>query len=197
MDTPNPTPTRNPARAALDFLVYYPQIGDIADAELREQTLDVLNELWSMSEWKSLEEIPTSSEIPYPNLPHTQCVVELSLAIADTFTKYHGLKINRDYLIAASVLQDASKLVEYSPGTPEKPLITNEIRKWFPHSYWCAHLATLRGLPMEIIHIIVTHSPGSAQFPQTLEGKILYYADQLDVIAIHKDRWQKNLVITK
>ena len=44
---------------------------------------------------------------------------------------------------------------------------------------------------------MLTHSPTAPKFPDTLEGKILYYVDQLDVIAIHKDRWVKHLLVGK
>jgi hypothetical protein len=52
-------------------------------------------------------------------------------------------------------------------------------------------------VPDEICHIILTHTPQSASFPTSLEGKILYYVDQIDVLAIHGDRWRKQLMITK
>jgi hypothetical protein len=47
------------------------------------------------------------------------------------------------------------------------------------------------------VHVLLTHSPQAAQFPSTIEGKILYYVDQIDVIGIYKDRWRKELHITK
>lgn len=150
-----------------------------------------------MSQWERIEDPPTSAEIPYPNLPHTQCTVELSLAIADIFKKHHDVDVNRDHLIVSAVLQDASKLVEYAPGEGEGPVRRTDIGAWTPHAFWCAHLCAVHGMPKEIINTVLTHSPQAAQFPKTLEGKILYYADQLDVIAIYKDRWKKHIVITK
>lgn len=184
-------------RPEIDFSSYYPQIDDIADAALRGKVIAVLLEIWRMSTWESMEAVPTSQEIPYPNLPHTQCVVDLSLAIADIFKKHHGLEINRDYLIAAAVLQDASKLIEYAPGDEPGDVVRTDIGSWTPHAFWCAHLCALHDLPKQITNTILTHSPQAAQFPKTIEGKILYYADQLDVIAIYKDRWVKKLFITK
>lgn len=184
-------------RPAIDFSVYYPQIEEISDAGLRAKTQAVLQDIWHGSSWQSLEDVPTSKEIPYPNLPHTQCVVELSLAIADIFRKYHGLDTDRDHLIAAAVLQDASKLVEYAPGEGEETAQRTDIGRWTPHAFWCAHLCAKHEMPMPVTNTILTHSPQAAQFPKTIEGKILYYADQLDVIAIYKDRWTKQLFVTK
>ncbi|WP_233236557.1 hypothetical protein [Bordetella sp. LUAb4] len=184
-------------RPTLNFSTYYPQIDEISDADLRAKTHAVLQDIWQASSWQSLEDVPTSREIPYPNLPHTQCVVELSLAIADIFRKYHGVETDRDHLIAAAVLQDASKLVEYAPGEGADSVQRTPIGQWTPHAFWCAHLCALHEMPMAVTNTILTHSPQAAQFPQTIEGKILYYADQLDVIAIYKDRWTKKLFVTK
>ncbi len=184
-------------RPEVDFLTHYPQIARIADAKLKTDVLELLQYFWQESKWENFEDVPTSPEIPYPNLPHTQCVLDLSLAIAETFERHHGTKVDYDHLIAAAVLQDASKLLELSPGQGGGGAEFTEMGSWFTHAFWCAHLCTLKGFPKEIINTILTHSPGSAQFPKSLEGKIIYYADQLDVIAIHKDRWRKNLYITK
>ena len=52
-------------------------------------------------------------------------------------------------------------------------------------------------MPNSVVHILLTHSPQAPKFPTSLEGKILYYVDQLDVLAIFKDRWRKELFITK
>jgi hypothetical protein len=181
----------------INFVKIYPQIGNIEDSNLRKSVVEILEEVWIASSWQSLDKIPTSAEISYPNLPHTQCVVELALAIADTFERHHGVIVNRDNLIAAAVLQDASKLVEYSPAPEGERVESTDIGKWYPHAFWCAHLCVSKDLPKEVTNAVLTHSPGSAQFPKSLEGKILYYADQLDVIAIHKDRWKKQIFITK
>jgi hypothetical protein len=44
---------------------------------------------------------------------------------------------------------------------------------------------------------VLTHSSSASKFRDTLEGKILYYAGQVDVIGIHKDCWKKHLMIAK
>jgi hypothetical protein len=183
-------------RKPLDVIGMFPQINDIKDATLRQGVIEIWQELWDKSEWSDPADLPTSGEIPYPNLPHSQCVVTMALAIADAFEKHHGIKVNRDYLIAAAVLQDASKVVEYAPDENGKARHTR-IGRNFPHGFWCAHLAVAKGIPDEIAHVMLTHSPGAPKFPDTLEGKILYYVDQIDVIAIHKDRWKKHLLVGK
>jgi hypothetical protein len=183
-------------RQAIDVVEMFPAVKDIADPKLRAAVIAVWQELWAMSAWKRMEDVPTSLEIPYPTLPHNQCVLEMALAVADAFERHHDLKVNRDYLIAAAVLQDASKVIESAPGPDGRAMVT-DLGRQYPHAFWAAHLALRHGVPDPVVHVLLTHTPQAATFPSTIEGKILYYVDQIDVIGIYKDRWRKDLYITK
>ncbi|MBV8425037.1 MAG: HD domain-containing protein [Candidatus Eremiobacteraeota bacterium] len=185
------------AKKPLDLAAVFPEINTISDAGLREKVVAVWNELWEESSYDDITTMPTSPEIPYPHVPHNRCVLAMALAIAEAYERFHGVKTNRDVLIAAALLQDASKLVEMRGGANGSGTETTTRGKAYPHAFYGAHVALKHGIPDEIVHIILTHSPQAAKFPASLEGKILYYADQLDVIAIYKDRWIKDLVITK
>ncbi|WP_143323040.1 hypothetical protein [Candidimonas nitroreducens] len=184
-------------RPSLDVARMFPQVLDIQDVKLRQMVLDIWQQLWDQSEWNDIGDPPVSAEIPYPNLPHSQSVVAMAIAVADAFEKFHGVHVNRDYLIAAAVLQDASKIVEYAPPGPDGKVRRTAIGKNYGHGFWCAHLGVIKGLPEEITHIILTHSPMATKFPDSLEGKILYYVDQIDVIGIYKDRWKKHILVGK
>lgn len=184
------------SRQAIDVIACFPQVADIADPKLRSAVIAVWQDLWAMSSWQRIEEVPTSTEIPYPTLPHNRCVLEMALAVADAFERHHGIKVNRDYLIADAVLQDASKVVEMERG-PDGEAVATALGKTYPHALWAAHLALRHGIPDEIVHVLLTHTPQSPKFPTSIEGKILYYVDQIDVIGIHKDRWRKDIYITK
>jgi hypothetical protein len=183
-------------RPAFGIATMYPQVDDITDSALRKAVAAVWDDLWAQSQWSDPQLVPTSGEIDYPNLPHTRSVLQIALAIADAFAVHHGLKVNRDHLIAASVLQDASKVVEYTPNEQGKA-IKSEIGRTYPHAFWCAHLCVQHGLPADICETILTHSPSAAKLPSTLEGKILFFADQVDVIAIGGDRWKKHIFMSK
>lgn len=173
----------------------FPQFEQIADAGLKQKVIEIWDELWAMSEFEDIETVPTSGEIATPNLPHSRSVLTMCLQVADSFERYHGVKVDRDVLIAAAILQDASKVVEYRPvaGGVER----TDIGRTYGHAFWVTMLAAQKGLPSAISHILITHSPQAAKFPQSLEGKIIYYVDQLDVIAIHGDHWIKESIIRK
>jgi hypothetical protein len=72
-----------------------------------------------------------------------------------------------------------------------------EIGSRYPHAYWGAMTATRQGMPPAVVHIMLTHSPSHAKFPDSPEGKMIYYADRLDVIAIHRDGWKKESIIRR
>lgn len=198
MATARPAIKTDPGKAKkpIDVLAMFPQVAQIKDRKLRAAVIAVWEELWARSPWTDIATVPTSPEVPYPTLPHNQCVLEMAIAVADAFERHHDVKVDRDHLIAVAVLQDASKVVEFAPGPDGKPEMT-DLGKNYPHAFWAAHLAIQHGIADDIVHGLLTHTPQSAKFPNTLEGKILYYVDQIDVIGIFKDRWRKELFITK
>lgn len=181
----------------IDVEEMFPQIAHIGDSTLRENVEAIWQELWEQSEFTDIATVPTSGAIPYPNLPHSRAILDLCLAAAGVFEEYHGVRTDRDTLIAAAILQDASKVVEYRPTADGKGIEKTDIGETYPHAFWTAMLAQRRGVPQSVIHVILTHTPQATKFPDSLEGKILYYIDQLDVIAIHKDRWKKELVVKR
>lgn len=186
----------SPARPRVNIVDLYPEVATLQDGALRDAIGAIWDALWSRSAWSDPSQVPTSAEIDHPNLPHTRSVLQIALSIADAFATHHGIQVNRDHLIASAVLQDASKVVEYEPDAQGRP-VKSEIGRTFPHAFWCAHLGVLHGLPNDICDTILSHSPAAPRFPSSLEGKILYYADQVDLIGIHGDRWKKHLFISK
>src|SRR4051812_39256304 len=107
-------------REPLDVAAIFPELAQISDRKLRDAVIAVWQELWAMSPWEDISEVPTSPEIPYPTVPHNQAVLAMALAVAETFEKFHRLKVDRDRLIAAAILQDASKVVEFARGPDGK-----------------------------------------------------------------------------
>ena len=137
---------RKTKQKPLDIVGVFPEIEQIQDRKLREAVVAIWQELWAQSPWSDFDTVPTSPN-PYPTRPHNQCVVAMSLAVADAFERFHGVKVDRDVLIAAAVLQDASKVVEYKPDANGKAEFS-ELGKTYPHSFWCAHLALRHGVPI-------------------------------------------------
>jgi hypothetical protein len=182
-------------RPELDLAELLPEIDLIRNAELRAKVAAVWQELWQQSSFESLSAVPIGPRIPHPHLAHNRAVITMALAMADAIERFHRITVDRDVMLAAALLQDVSKLVEMAPG--EGGVVQTEIGKSFQHAFWAGHAALAHGLPLEVCEVVLNHTPDSPRLPRTLEGKILWYADQLDVIAVFGDRWVKHLVLTR
>ena len=191
-DEPGADPTAKPL---LDFEALFPEASALQSAALRRGVEAVWQRLWQASDFTDITAVPTALEIPYPHVVHNRAVVAMALAVADAFQRYHGTHVDRDLLVTAALLQDAAKLVEYRPGP--SGAVVSDLGRDLPHGFMAAHLAMEEGIPNSVCEIIMSHSPTATRFPRTLEGKILYYVDQLDVIAVYGDRWRKEIHITK
>lgn len=183
-------------RPPLDLDAHFPEVGLIKDPALAAGVRAVWAELWGRSSFADLATVPTSGEIAYPNVPHTRSVTALALAMADVLERFHGTKLDRDVLIAACLLQDASKLVEYEPA-PGGGVRKTALGRAMPHAFEAARVAAAHGVPLSVLHIIATHSPSAAKLPETLEGRIVYLADEIDVCSIHGDQFVKEGVLRR
>jgi hypothetical protein len=183
-------------RPPLNLDAHFPEVNAIADMALRDQVRAVWADLWARSDFTDLAAVPTSGEIAYPNVPHTRSVTALALAIAEVLERFHGTKLDRDVLIAACLLQDASKLVEYRPK-PGGGVEKTALGRAMPHAFEAARLAAQHGVKLAVLHIIATHSPSAARLPETLEGRIVYLADEIDVTAIHGDQFVKEQILRR
>lgn len=175
----------------LDLINVFPEIELINDTELRKNTIAVWEELWEKSQWEDIMDLPCSThKTDYPHIIHNRSVVKMAISVAETLMEYHKVSINMDYLISAALLQDASKLVEYEPAEGGGCRMS-KLGERFAHSFFAGHIALNKGIPDEIVQVILTHSPDSPVYPQSLICKILFYVDQADMAAINGDRWRK------
>jgi hypothetical protein len=182
-------------RPELDLAEVLPEIELIQDKSLRDGVAAVWRGIWAESLFEDLGDLPIGPDIPQKHLPHNRAVVAMALSVADAIEEFHGISVDRDVLVAAGLLQDVSKLVEMAPcgdGVEQ-----TEIGRGFQHAFWAAHKSLEHGLPIAVCEIVMNHTPQSPRFPATLEGKILFYVDQLDLIAVSGEKWSKRLYLTR
>lgn len=167
-----------------------PEIALISDEALRGSVRAVWARLLDQGSFRDLLSVPVSMSSPYPHVPHNRSVVNMALKVADVLEEFHGVKVDRNFLIAAALLQDVSKLVEFEltgDGAVEK----SEIGERFQHGFWAAHAALEEQVPYEIVEAILDHTYEGPRFPRSLISKILFYVDQIDMAALGGDRWKK------
>jgi putative nucleotidyltransferase with HDIG domain len=167
-----------------------PELELIGRPAWREAVVHIWSDVWAASQWGDPADCPKSAKDVHDvsNIDHTRSVTQQALATADIVERVHGVRIDRDVLVAGALLHDVSKLVESEPG-PDGPR-PNRTGRLVQHGVLGAGKAAERGLPDEIIHIVVCHTHQSATVPATIEAIIIHYVDFLDsdVLLLERNR---------
>lgn len=171
----------------------FPELDLIADPGIRQAVARIWSQMWQDSEYTDINQVPVSLKVGYPQVKHTQAVVRMALSIADIAHEVHGLPVRRDVLIAGALLMDASKVVEYRPG-PDGTHQRSDIGSQLPHGTYAAHLALRESLPLDVVHIVMAHSPNGGKAPATAEAHILDGLDQIDLHNFGFDLWRRRVV---
>jgi hypothetical protein len=180
-------------KPSLDLASLFPEIAQITNPELRRQVEALWERLWQESKFRRLEDVPVSSKINRPHLPHAQAVVRLAVAAADVAEQIHGKPVDRDTLVAAAIVQDAGKLVEYEPADNQARYRRGVLGVKLQHSMYAAHVAMEIGLPLDVVHIMLAHSPSTTLAPASRECALLFWIDQLDLSAMGEETWHRSL----
>lgn len=123
--------------------------------------------------------VPTSGLGPVERdiVKHTVNLTELCIKAADSFKKNFDLELNRDHLIAASILHDLMKCFEYVRGK-DGELEPSGIM--LDHTMLGVAEAYSRDFPEEVIHIIASHfGEAGPTPPRSFEALIFHHLDSL------------------
>lgn len=153
----------------------FPEIRMIADAVLRERVALAWVKAWHGGGWARLEDAPLMvREIhdPAVGVMHVRVSALLVAAIADILEREMGQAMNRDYLIAGALLHDVGKPLEYA-ARGQGPLSGSDLR----HPVSGAHLVLEAGLPLEISHIVASHSREGVFQERSIEAEIVARAE--------------------
>ena len=157
----------------------------ISDEEIRNVTLNILKEpkiTFTKAEPKiSLHESPAAPKKhhAYPGglVEHTWAVLTIAKNLAEIFERTYHVKVNRDLIIAASILHDIFKFYQY-----EKDPITGGFRPrsdWYlSHQFSIIAELSFRGAP-EILIRCLAEMHGSVP-TSMIESEIVKFADSVD-----------------
>lgn len=181
-----------PGKEKLDLPALFPELDAISDPALRSAVVDIWEDLWARSDYDRLSDVPVSVKIDYPQVKHAQGVAAAALAVVDVWERVHGVRIDRDVLIAGALLIDVSKLVE-TRRSEDGGIGYTELGKSLPHATFAAHAALERGVRLDVIHCILSHSPNGGKAPNTVEAQILDWLDQADISAFGFHIWARKV----
>lgn len=153
-----------------------PELEYIKNENYRKAVIDIWLDTLKDSEWENIEDVPKSKDVQsYSNLKHTRSVTLQAIACADIIEKMYDFAVDRDVLITAALLHDISKFFEY-----DKSGNKTKYGNLMQHAVYSVHKAIEYNLPLEIQHLILTHTGLSKVMPQTIEALIMHYTDYLD-----------------
>lgn len=161
--------------------------GEIENAELRKKVIDLIkdpklsNPSFKKYPKEDLGKVRTPFSVSDMGVVerevvnHTATNTELCLKIADTFEKNYGVKLDRDVLVAGSLLHDIMKVYEWKIDEEGDPVPTGLT---MDHVFLGVAELYARGFPEEVIHVVAA-TQGERTPPKSLEALILHYVDTL------------------
>ncbi len=154
----------------------FPEYKEIEDKKLAQKVIEIWATAWESGKWEDIIDVPKNLQITdIPLVEHVRTVTKCAIEMYKIFEKTYGLKVDYDVLVAASLLHDIDKVVSYKISGDE--YVKTKFGKLIPHGYYGMHLALLYELPLEVAHIIITHTHLSPIIPQNIEGLIIHYVD--------------------
>lgn len=168
----------------------FPNIMDISDAGLRDKVALVWDEAittgcggkgWTFDELRTVKFTLLAGDIDLMFIEHLNSCVRQCIAIADVLeSAFSGkIPINRDVLIAGSLLADVGKPLEYDKDASGN-VIKGHYGEMLRHPFSGVGMCYKHGLPPEVMHIIATHSHEGDKVQRSIESIIFHHADFVD-----------------
>ena len=164
-----------------------PEIDEIQDKELKEKVIACWEEAMTFRNWTNEELLGIPFTLLAENvnigfIEHVRTCCRMGVACDKVLTEAYGGRktpVNRDYLIAGSLLADVGKLFEFDKKE-DGTVFKSDYGKHIRHPFSGVGLAFKHGLPSEVMHIIATHSKEGAGEKRSPESIIFHHVDFID-----------------
>jgi 7,8-dihydroneopterin 2',3'-cyclic phosphate phosphodiesterase len=111
---------------------------------------------------------------------HTASTTKLVLSLAQVMEEIYGVKVDRDVVLAASLLHDIFKHATYSSVFPGK-YSRSKLGERLDHLSLITSELYARKFPLDVIHAVASHhGEGSPIEPRTIEALLVHMADRTD-----------------
>lgn len=159
---------------------YLPSILWLKDRRTAGKIAEVWIEMLKMSTWKSIDQAAFKEGMAGKNLiSHVNSVTESALAVSRIVDKYHGISFDEDRIITIGLLHDVDKIIEYELDE-QGQIVVSETGKKIQHGVMSAIVAYNCGFSLDMIHLILTHTPTQNMRPLFREGILFGHIDICD-----------------
>lgn len=115
-------------------------------------------------------------------IDHTRDVVACAVGLAESLsTRRDCLDLDVDTVLAGALVHDVSKLYEFDGAT------RTDVGRLLGHPYYGVAVVSRANLPVEIAHVVLSHTSRTNVEPATLEAAIVRRADEVAAAAIRAD----------
>lgn len=166
----------------------FPELAEITDDAVRDRVVEVWRRAVADSDYDRIEDVPwwpplatdLSGDAP-STVEHVRQVTGVAATLADALDA-QGRPLDRDLAVAGALVHDVSKPLELDGDT------TGPLQDLVPHPHYSVHLLADAGFSPEYQHVALAHSPSTSVEPQTLEARVVEYADELAVDGLFWER---------
>lgn len=163
----------------------FPEVDEIERDSLRTGVIDAWAGAMDEAEIDPLESVPwlppTQRDLDLDEeflVPHVRDVCACAVAIADRLVARRGVEIDLDVVLAGALVHDVSKLAEFDGMEP------TPVYDLLGHPYYGVHVVARAGLPIELAHVVLSHTSRTAVEPATMEAEIVRRADETAAAAV-------------
>ncbi|WP_440990328.1 HD domain-containing protein [Haloarchaeobius baliensis] len=163
----------------------FPELAAIADEDLREGVVDAWATAMADNDVDDLADVPwfppAQRDLGLDDeylVDHVRDVTACALSFAETLLEHRDVDLSLDTVVAGALVHDVSKLAEFD-GLAETP-----VYDLLGHPHYGVHLVARAGLPVELAHIVLSHTHRTTVEPATLEASIVAHADAVAAAAI-------------
>lgn len=163
----------------------FPELEAIEDDELRAGVVSAWATAVEEHDVDDLGDVPwlppTQRELGLESerlVSHVRDVTACAVALAETLLERREVAISLDTVVAGALVHDVSKLAEFD-GMAETPVYT-----LLGHPYYGVHVVAAADLPVELAHVVLSHTNRTAVEPATIEAELVRRADEAAAAAI-------------
>lgn len=109
---------------------------------------------------------------------HVRDVTAGAVALAEALLERREVDLSLDTVIAGALVHDVSKCYEFDG------MGTTTVGDLLGHPYYGVHVVERADLPVELAHIVLSHTSRTTVEPATLEAAIVRRADEVAATAI-------------
>jgi hypothetical protein len=166
----------------------FPEVSEIDDDALRDGVVDAWATAMAENDIDDLRTLPwfppAMRELGIEDellVDHVRDVTVGAVGLAETLAERRGTAIDVDTVVAGALIHDVSKLYEFD-GMDNTP-----IGDLLGHPYYGVHVVAAANLPVELAHLVLSHTDLTAVEPATIEAVVVRRADEVAAAAIRAE----------